>query len=192
MTTVNPFFGSVGLPNKPILGDITFNDGIITLSWTVFRNDLRPIEKYTITIHTVSGSGSRVKRQTEEDRLRQIDINLADIQCQLDQSLMADHCKYSVQQETEKGKTYNITLCAGNEFGRTCQSSGRILPPEVAPSAAPVTSGSSVPVGIIVGVVISVLVAVFLFTMLLIVIAALKRRKERKEMLYHEDNDSER
>ena len=178
---------STGLPNQPKIGDITFSDGTITVSWTLSRDDLRPIEKYTIIIRI---TGSRGKRQANEDGLHQIDVNLADIQCKFDQSLMIDHCEYSVQQEVRKGKTYNITLCAKNEFGKTCQSSGSIIPPEVVPTAALVTGGG-LPIGIIVGIVISVLVAVLLFSLLFVSIAILKRRNERKEM-DQEDNDSER
>ena len=104
---------------------------------------------------------------------------------------MTDHCEYSVQQEVNKGKTYNVTLCAENEFGQTCQSSGAIVPPEVAPSSAPVT-GSELPIGIIVGIVISVVIAVVLISLLVILITVLKRRSERKELSNQEDSDSER
>ena len=151
------------------------------------RDDLRPIEKYTITIRI---TGSRGKRQADEDGPHQIDVNLADIQCKFDQSSMTDHCEYSVQQEIRKGKTYNITLCAENEFGKTCQSSESIILSEVVPTAALVTGGG-LPIGIIVGIVISVLVVVLLFSLLFVSIAILKRRNERKEM-DQEDNDSER
>ena len=181
---VNYFHCSTGLPNQPKIGDISFSDGTITLSWTVSRDDLRPIKKYTITIHI---TGSRGRRQADEDGLHQINVNLADIQCKLDQSSMTDHCEYSVEQEVRKGKTYNITLCAENEFGKTCQSSGSIIPP---PTVAKVTGGG-LPVGIIVGIVISVLVAVLLLSLLFVSLTILKRRNEKKEM-DQEDNDSER
>jgi hypothetical protein len=106
---------------------------------------------------------------------------------------MMDHCEYSVRQEIEKGKTYTITLCAENEFGKTCQSSGSITPPEVTPTAEPVKGGSGLPIGAIVGIVISILVAILFFSLLLIFFAVLKRRRERKEMRSnHEDSDSER
>lgn len=168
-------------------------DGTITISWTVSRDSLRPIEKYAITIHV---TGSRVKRQARNrgDELHQIEANLADIQCKFDQSSMSDHCEYSERQEVQKGKLYNITLCAENEFGKTCQSSGSITPPEVAPTAAQV-KGSGLPVGAIVGIVISILGAVLFFSFLLIFFAVLKRRNERKEIQPNhdsEDSDSER
>ena len=155
------------------------------------RDNLRPIEKYAITIRI---TGSRLNKRQAHDRgdeLHQIEVDLAGIQCKFDQSSMTDHCEYSVRQEVQKGKTYSITLCAENEFGKTCQSSGSITTSEVAPTAAQV--GSGLPVGAIVGIVICILGVVLFFSLLLIFFAVLKRRNERKEIQSsHDDSDSER
>ena len=130
---------------------------------------------------------NRVRRQVDEDEVHQIDVNLADIQCKFDPSSMIDHCQYTIQQQIKQGKTYNITLCAGNEFGKTCQSSGSIAPP---PRAAPVDQEeSSFPLSIILVVVIGVLVAVVLFILVLICFVILKRKKKSKEMDQLEDNE---
>ena len=60
-----------GTPNQPKLGAITFNKGSITLSWTIGRDDLRPIEGYNITIETIQVK-NRVSRSTSTRVNRQI------------------------------------------------------------------------------------------------------------------------
>lgn len=119
-----------------------------------------------------------------------MDVNLAEIQCKFDSLSMVKHCEYIIQQHIKQGKTYNITLCAENEFGKTCQSSGSIRPP---PTAAPVDQKESgLPVSIILGVVISVLVAVLLFSLVLICFTVLKRRPRIKKAKKVDQDDNER
>ena len=117
---------------------------------------------------------TRVKRQVDEDKPHQIDVNLANIKCQFDPSLMTDNCSYTIEQDVKPGETYNITLCAGNEFGITCQSSEKMLQFEASPKTASIDgieTGSGLSLGTILGIVIGVLVAILLFYLLLICLA---------------------
>ena len=143
---------------------------------------------------------TRVKRQVDEDKSRQIDVNLANIKCQFDSSLMTDNCSYTIQQEVKPGETYNITLCAGNEFGITCQSSEKTIQFEPPPKTAPidgVETDSGLPLSTILGIVIGVLVAILLFCLLLICLAffsatALLARKKDFKVKDMDQKDDER
>ena len=127
-----------------------------------------------------------------------VELNLTDVNCKLNAT--DAHCKHTLQ-EVELGKTYNITLCAANEFDTTC-GEPVVIPITTAPvTTVPVTTAlvtatpgsfygpsesTSPPLGTILAIVISLLVVVFLCCLLLICIAfcsratALARRKGEK------------
>lgn len=115
-----------------------------------------------------------------------MDVNLADIQCKFNSLSMINHCEYIIQQDAKQGKTYNITLCAENEFGKTCQSSVSIISPPTAPVNQ---EESALPVSIILGIVISIVVAVLLISLLLICFTVINNRKKAKEI---DQDDNER
>ena len=181
-----------GTPNKPIITGITFSEmkkRIVTVTWKITSHELRPIQRYIISVK-ITGSKTQVSNSSGNDgqtggngqtnggddsrveiRGFNTTVNATDANCKLD-SMDDNNCKHNVTlpEKDEPGETmtYDIILCAENEFGMSCGES-KIIEPTSGPLQDP--TGPSP--GIIVGIVFAVLVAVLLCCLLWILLILL-------------------
>ena len=180
-----------GTPNKPTHTNVIFNGKTITVTWIIRANELRPVHGYVIMIQ-ITGSSTQVSKPRSgrqavgESRVEMVEINPTDVNCKLNAT--DAHCRHTLQEEAEVGKTYNITLCATNEFDTTCGEPVVTIATSAPVTAAPIDQMESTkrPLGTILAIVISLLVVVLLCCLLLICVAfcsagaALARRKGEK------------
>ena len=177
---------------------------IVTVTWKITRHELRPIQRYIITVKITrskiqvsnssgydgqtGGNGQTNGRDDSRVEIREFNttVNVTDANCKLNST--DDNCKHNVTlpEKDEPGKTYSIILCAENEFGMTC-GEPKVIEPTPGPLQGDPTGPSP---GIIVGIVIAVLVAVLLCCLLWILLILLcycfcvgggKGKKDRPE-----------
>lgn len=179
---------------------MTFYRNDITISWTIEKDDLRPVKSYSLTIATTNveeestvAPGNRVTRQdSQETEVRE--IQLRNIDCKFNPSTGEDVCESTVQEDAKVGVVYNLTLCAENEFSSTCENHVETvdtLPPLLRPEGIN-RNESGLPFNTKIAIVIAVLVVVLLCCLVLVCIVVycvVSRRKRGKGQKSEGDAD---
>ena len=191
-----------GTPNQPSIGKVTFYRRNITVSWSIERDELRPVKSYTLTIAATDlgkqNSSSRVTRQAVQDgggtQVRE--VALTNVQCKFNPSSQEDFCESAAKEEVKIGTAYNVTLCAVNEFSLSCEDYAEVietLPAEVTPEGIN-RNERGIPFNTVIGIVIGIALLLVCLTLIVItvfcVVGARKRRRREKE--HGSDGDTER
>ena len=140
-----------GTPNRPIIEKVAFGEGAITLSWTIAKHELRPVQRYTLTLQATEPESdetvvynnpgpdrrsSPVSEEKKEKEVRRLSLTNINNLCTFDASSKSDMCQYTLQQSVQLGEVYNITLCAVNEFGLSCGNVKKAVANKGSPSSA--------------------------------------------------------
>ena len=171
-------YSCLGTPSQPSIGTVTFSPRDVTVSWTIPKEDLRPVQGYTIILETststsedknVSSPNTKrpAKRQATDgnNHVEEYHFNVTTADCKFDPSTENELCEITLQLEAKQGVTYSITLCATNAFGVTCGTFQQAVNTLLASDTAPNLSSkeeTSLPLGAIVGIVIGMLLPAIL------------------------------
>ena len=201
---------STGIPNKPMSTSIAFDKatkGDISVAWMIKRDELRPIQRYTlifmITTATTVDDGSKPGEEGDKDgevrdgadgdegkgetesRQFNVTVDASEITCTVNR---LDHdCKHlltNLERETKVGERYNVIVCAENEFGTMCGEPTTPVPVP-APLSPSEESEDGLPPNVIVGIVIGVVALLLLccllwFLIILLCCCCWAKEREKK------------
>ena len=146
----------VGIPGKPTISSIRQEEDDLTITWTIDKDELRPVDTYVVKIQ-IPGS----RNQDSEFNNMTIDTDKANCK----PSGTQYHCMFTIMgRKLDDGKTYDITVCARNVLGQNCSEPLTPIPPK--PSTAPL-----LPTGTILGIVFGVIVAVLACCLIVMLVA---------------------
>ena len=144
-----------GQPSKPTVTSVRQEEDDLTVSWTIDKDELRPVDTYVVKIQ-IPGS-----RNQDSEFNTTVDADKAN--CKPNGTKY--HCMFTIiGRKLDVGKIYDVTVCARSALGQNCSDPLTPVPPK--PSAAPL-----LPTGSILGIVFGVIAAVLACCLLLILVA---------------------
>ena len=144
-------------------------------------------------------------QEKEEKKVRRLNLTNINDLCKFDEQSKSDKCEFKLQENAQLGDVYNITLCAINEFGVSCDNERKTVVEKLPTSSAAGglsesdkndDDNSDAFYKSILWMIVGFLVAILLGCSLLVclalysAIAALMRKKKgRKQMHIRADSD---